>query len=451
MSRALPILAVISIMALVPLAVPASMPLASAAPQAAGCPPQGGASADPECYFAWGLDAYARRDFDSAVDYLSHAIDLDPANPSYYNWRGMAYAGNRDYERATSDLSAAIGLAPGEPAWRSNRAWVYAMRGYSGEAIADLTAAIQLSPTSAFLYGSRADVYGSIADYDRAIADYSRAIELDPGSASLYFRRGVSYDYKRDYDQAIADKTRAIATDPDRAEYYFSLSLSFRAKGDTAQADRNLALATAKGYRPPAAPAAPTAPTLVREYQERDNQGRVRTVQQWSDGRYTATPWETPAAPAPAPVAQNVPAAPNYLKVTILGYDFAKSVYKVRVGWKPSSDNHTGFVLTSDNLPTPLDMGPAQTSIDFWAAGSQGAWICVSVAAKNCCRPLALDERLHGPAISSYAWGASPLRRCPLSCCPGRFEILRRTPSPAVRAAPLDRPRQLRNRGWPGP
>ncbi len=358
---------------------------ATAALALVDCPPPGAASADPSCYYTWGLDAYARRDYESAITYLSQAIELDTANATYYNWRGLSYGNNRDYERAVADFTAAINLASGEPAWHSNRAWAYAMKGYVGEAIADLTQAIQLAPGSAFLYASRADVHGSSGDYDNAIADYGRAIELDPGFASLYFRRGVSYDYKREYDRAVSDKMKAISIDPERGEYYYSLSLSYRAKGDTAQADRNLALATAKGYRPPAGIAAGPvpAPQVVREYQERDNQGRVRTVQQWSDGRYTATPWETPTAPSPTPAPQSPPSAPNYLRVTILGYDFAKSVYKVRVGWKATSDNHTGFTLTSDNLPTPLDMGPSQTSIDFWAAGSQGAWICVSVAAKN--------------------------------------------------------------------
>lgn len=123
-----------------------------------------------------GIQYYIKGTQDSAITEFNRAIQSEPGNVVYYNYRGSAHARKGMYENALSDFNRALDI--------NDR---------YGDG-----------------YISRGIVYSKKGDYDRAISDYNRALEIDRGSADAYFNRGVAHAKKGQHVLAILDYDRAI-------------------------------------------------------------------------------------------------------------------------------------------------------------------------------------------------------------------------------------------------
>jgi len=72
---------------------------------------------------------HPKGEYGRAIVDLTKAIELNPQNAVYYNWRGEAYRAKGDCERAIADESKAIELNPLQAEYYINRGVSYHAKG----------------------------------------------------------------------------------------------------------------------------------------------------------------------------------------------------------------------------------------------------------------------------------------------------------------------------------
>ncbi len=145
-----------------------------------------------------------------AVEALSQAIALRPADARLYNLRGIAYSKLKDEANATADLEKAAELAPNDPEPAMNRGVDHLERGEYDQAIAALTLALKINPKAPKAESNLGIAYERRGDLDAAIQHYDEAIRQAPKHANAYSNRGYAYHLKGDYQRALDDCDRAL-------------------------------------------------------------------------------------------------------------------------------------------------------------------------------------------------------------------------------------------------
>ncbi len=156
-----------------------------------------------ESLFRWAISQLSMRQYTSAINILSEAIRLEPANAMLYLNRGVARAEMIDFissinttERISIDSDMAMRTTP-------KRTYNY------NEAIADLTRAAELAPEVAYIYYNRGNLYALSGDMPAAYEDYTRALALAPELADAYFNRGLVQLYMKDTQKGMMDLSKA--------------------------------------------------------------------------------------------------------------------------------------------------------------------------------------------------------------------------------------------------
>ncbi len=187
------------------------------------------------------IDAYYHRalahanngDFPASLDDLLKVIALapqrtadiearitDPKNAAYargYNARGNNYYSNRNYDSAIDQYSKAIELDRNYATAYSNRGFVYSSKGDYDNAIKDSDQAIVLDPSLAAPHDNRGEAFYYKGDYDAAIRDYEKAIELGFDKVRSFDHLGKAYFAKHDFERAIQEYDKMIALQPNNA------------------------------------------------------------------------------------------------------------------------------------------------------------------------------------------------------------------------------------------
>jgi tetratricopeptide (TPR) repeat protein len=161
----------------------------------------------------------SKRNPESALDYLTTAIRLDPKSPALRT-RALLYLSLNRPERALPDLDQVIANDGSDAIAWANRAVTKSQLGDFGGAIADCTRAIELAPTVTNRV-NRGNAYATLHRNDEALADFNTALLADPGNLpALLGRAGANYASKR-LSASLDDYTRIIKADPRSAIAYF--------------------------------------------------------------------------------------------------------------------------------------------------------------------------------------------------------------------------------------
>ena len=155
-------------------------------------------------YFNLGIAQLQLRQYTNAVNSLTKAIELSPANPLLYMTRSAVLAEMTDfissmdneYSRISPDSNGMSG---------SNDGRVY---NYD-DAISDLNKAAKLAPSLAYIHYNRGNLHVLSGDFNAAADDYSRAITLDPTLAEAYFNRGLVKIYMGRNREGLLDVSKA--------------------------------------------------------------------------------------------------------------------------------------------------------------------------------------------------------------------------------------------------
>jgi tetratricopeptide (TPR) repeat protein len=177
-------------------------------------------------------DAYrAKGQYDKAIEDYNRAIELSPnKNAPSLHGRGDALLRKGEVDAAIDNFTQAIETGKVEPAMFVDRASAYLRKGQADAALADYGRAIELAPRNAIAYRERGALFIRQGAFQKAIDDLSKAIVIDPKPRS-YLLRGVAYDRIGLLDRAIEDYTRALEADPAYLPAYSNRGVALIAKG----------------------------------------------------------------------------------------------------------------------------------------------------------------------------------------------------------------------------
>ena len=158
--------------------------------------------------------------FQKEIKECTESIEIyKPAHSSTYYSRGNAKFQLKDYQSAIEDYTKAIEVEPSYGEAYYKRGFVMHSLQHFLEAITDYSKAIEIYPNYASAYYCRGNVKSTLQDYKGAIVDYTKVIELDKHWESAYKNRGIAKYQLRDYRGSIIDYLRSI--DPNHATTKF--------------------------------------------------------------------------------------------------------------------------------------------------------------------------------------------------------------------------------------
>ena len=124
--------------------------------------------------------------FQSAIENLNQAIELDKTNPLGYFFRGAAYHSLEEYDEAMLDYTKAISIDEKFTDAYYNRAKIIL---------------------------SRKDIQNP--DIKKAISDLDKALELDPKFADALYAMAAAYKKLEDYHKTLEYIERLLQISPD--------------------------------------------------------------------------------------------------------------------------------------------------------------------------------------------------------------------------------------------
>ena len=129
-------------------------------------------------YFLRGNAYLDAGEFAEAARDYSSAIELDPANPVYFNNLGLALRYMEQFDAAVEAYDRAIVLDPGYRDAFTNRGVVLADRGELTSAVEDFGRAIAIDPDFWFAISQRGLALWALGKRAEAEADYARVRQL---------------------------------------------------------------------------------------------------------------------------------------------------------------------------------------------------------------------------------------------------------------------------------
>jgi tetratricopeptide (TPR) repeat protein len=169
-----------------------------------------------------GVIAQQTGDHASAVDMISHAIQINPHVAIYYSNLGNALQELKQYDAAFASYDKAIALKPDYAEAYSNYGNALQELKQFDAAVASYEKAIALKPDYAEAYYNRGNALQELKQCGAAFASYDKAIALKPDYAEAYSNRGIALQELKQFDAAFASCDKAIALKPDYAEAYYN-------------------------------------------------------------------------------------------------------------------------------------------------------------------------------------------------------------------------------------
>ena len=131
-----------------------------------------------------GNNFYFQKNYQSAIQAYSRAINLNPNFAEAYNNRGNSFFQLQNYSQAAQDLQTAVKLN-------------------------NFDARIHNNLGSAYLLQNL---------YDAAISEYTQAINLNQNIFTFYYNRALAYCYKNNFQAALPDVQHAMQLNPASVE-----------------------------------------------------------------------------------------------------------------------------------------------------------------------------------------------------------------------------------------
>ncbi len=232
--------------------------------------------------FSNGIKEFQQGNFQKAVDWFTMYIDQDALNAKIYKNRAVAYMGLQYYDSAINDLKKAIELDPELEGLHSNigAAWHYKkeyrkaishydieiskrpkiystyfnraisktqLNDYQG-ALNDLSVVLELKPDNYWALAYRGDIYGKLKKMKTAKSAYEKAIKLDPNNN--YAKNKLAKLDQSDDKNVVSDQDKNTVSDKKEAKKTNSNSVksdkSNIAKNDNSNTVKNDSTNTVK-------------------------------------------------------------------------------------------------------------------------------------------------------------------------------------------------------------
>jgi tetratricopeptide (TPR) repeat protein len=156
-------------------------------------------------YNSRGLGNIALKNFASAVQDFTKAMQMDPRNSGYIDNRQGAFSALGRFDLALVDANNAIRLSPKEAFVYHSRGLIFSAIGRYNDAANDITMAISLDPKWIELFVDRGMIRAKGGQYEAAIFDFNRAIELKSDLIWAFRERGLTYMRIGNREKALSD------------------------------------------------------------------------------------------------------------------------------------------------------------------------------------------------------------------------------------------------------
>ena len=157
---------------------------------------------------------FENNDYNSALQFFSRAIELDPNYDKPYLKRAEIYKKLNDVVNSELDLNSYINLQPLSVAGFANKLFAYYDFNKIEKAIFCSTNIITYLPNSAINYNRRARLYEELNQFDNALLDHNKAIELEPEVSKWLFDRAYFYSKIDKYENSLNDYFKVFKMDP---------------------------------------------------------------------------------------------------------------------------------------------------------------------------------------------------------------------------------------------
>jgi tetratricopeptide (TPR) repeat protein len=185
-------------------------------------------------------------DYQTAIDNLNKAGQLDPSQVAVWNSLGEAYTGlagtqkgddkNKSYDAAVAAYNKSLALKPDDASLYNQIGNIYGAEKKIPEASAALTKAAQLDPAMASkaYYNLGANLVNS-GQADQAVEFFQKAIQADPNYADAHYQLGICLMGKAQVD----NKTGKI-TPPEGTAEQFQKYIELKPDGPYAQSSKDM-------------------------------------------------------------------------------------------------------------------------------------------------------------------------------------------------------------------
>jgi tetratricopeptide (TPR) repeat protein len=178
-----------------------------------------------------GLICYDLANYDSAIEYIKKALELNPSNAEAYTNLGNAYKNKGLLDKAVISYEKAIKLKPSLAMAHNNLGSTLQEKGRLDEALTCYQRAIKLDPNLVMAYNNLGVALIDKGQLDEAISRYQKAIIINPNFADTYYNLGVVFQKKGQLDDAISYYQKAQKLNPQKADIYFDLGNVLKDQG----------------------------------------------------------------------------------------------------------------------------------------------------------------------------------------------------------------------------
>lgn len=160
--------------------------------------------ADADLYFARAIEFETVQDYNSALEDLNRAIDINGNLALAYFLRGNVRIKIMEVEANTVSENKD---EKNQPAFQNKTDEKNKLNML--KVLEDYDKVIALNPDFTFVYYNKGNFLANQKDYRASVSNYSKAIELDPYFSEAYFGRGLSYVFLNEEEPAKQDLSKA--------------------------------------------------------------------------------------------------------------------------------------------------------------------------------------------------------------------------------------------------
>lgn len=173
-------------------------------------------------FFKAGEELMENHKFEEAIEPFSKAIDLNPANITFFYHRGYSFFKLRDYQSARSDFKICVGVVPNDPDYNFFLGLSESKLDNFVEALKYFNTAISMNKSKYEYFFHRGIVHLKKRDYKSSLSDFNSSIAINPNHILSYYNRGLAnYKLGRN-DNACIDWKIALDADANLSVKYYN-------------------------------------------------------------------------------------------------------------------------------------------------------------------------------------------------------------------------------------
>ena len=173
-----------------------------------------------------------KREFDSAIESCSRAIELDKNFIDAFYYTGIAYSNKKTYEMAIKSFEKAVSLDLNNVDSWNNIGIAYEHLNNLEKAKQAYKKTLEINPKYYLAFYNIANIFKQTESYEEAIENYKKATDLKPDLAKAWFFLGCSHFDKEEYSDALKYLEKAITLDPNLAQDVHPLIKNLKASID---------------------------------------------------------------------------------------------------------------------------------------------------------------------------------------------------------------------------